>query len=91
MIKKFEDLSKAIIRHLSCYYTMYSTDGLAESFAWEADRILNSCEDSLRNKVREILLGISLLESGGPLMIKIMLNIVMDVDNITLCVLIENL
>ena len=62
-----------------------------ENLAWSADRILNTCEDSLRDKVREGLVGISDLEAGGPLVLKKTLAIVMDVDDSALRSLTEAL
>lgn len=55
--------------------------------AWSSDRILNIREDSLRDKVRKGLVGVSNLESGGPLMLKKTLDIVMDVDDSALRIL----
>ena len=49
------------------------------------------CEDSLRDKVREGLVGVSELESGGPLVLKKALVIVMDVGDSALRSLIEAL
>ena len=62
-----------------------------ENLAWSSDRILNTCEDSLCDKVREGLIGVSELESGGPLVLKKMLDIVMDVDDSALKSLTEAL
>ena len=62
-----------------------------ENLAWPSDQILNTCENSLRNKVREGLVGISDLEAGGPLVLKKTLDIVMYVDDSTLRSLTEAL
>ena len=64
---------------------------MVESLTWSADRILNMFEDSIRDKARECLVGVSELESGGPLVLKKMLDIIMDVDDLALCSLTEAL
>ena len=51
---------------------------------WSADRLLASCEENLRDKVREQLVGVSALKSGGPLVLKLVLDLVMDVDEAAL-------
>ena len=55
-----------------------------ENLAWSINFILNTCDSVPREKLREGLLDISLLDTGGPLVIKMMLEIVMDVGNISL-------
>ena len=47
--------------------------------------MLNTCEDSLRDKVREWLDGVSVLEVGILLALKKMSDIVVDVDDSALC------
>ena len=77
LIKSFKDLDEPTIRRSNDYYAKYGADYLVENLAWSANRILNTCEDSLRDKVREGLVGVSDLESGGPLVLKKILDIVM--------------
>jgi len=70
---------------------MYGSSATVENIAWSADCILSTCEDTLRDKVREQLIGVSAPESGGPLVLKLMLDIVMDVDDSDLRSLTQNL
>jgi len=70
---------------------MYGSSATVENIAWSADRILSTCGDALWDKVREQLVGVSALESGKPLVLKIMLGIVMDVDDSALRSLTQNL
>ena len=53
--------------------------------------VLNTCKESLKEKVREGLVGVSEMELGGPLVLKKMLSIVMNVDDAALRSLIESL
>ena len=54
---------------------------MVENLSWSADFILNRCETPLKDKIREGLVGVSPLEVGGPLVLKLMLDIVLDVDD----------
>ena len=62
-----------------------------ENLAWSSDRILNTCEDNLLDKVRYLLVGVSPQEGGVPLVLKIMLEIFMNVDDSALRFLTQNL
>ena len=53
--------------------------------------MLNTCEDPLRNKVHEGLVGVSELESGGLLVLKLILDVVIDVEDSSLCSLVQSL
>ena len=55
------------------------------------DIILNTCENTLRDKVREGLVRVTDLDSGGPLVLKKMMEMLMDVDDNTLRSLTESL
>jgi len=68
---------------------MFGTDATIENLSWSSDRIMNSCKVPLRDKVRESLLGMNTLEMGGPIILKIMLDIIMDVDDSARQVLME--
>ena len=53
--------------------------------------ILNTCEEPLHDKIRECLVAVNPLEVGGPLVLKKILDIVMDVDDSAIRALIRNL
>jgi len=53
--------------------------------------MLATCKGDLRDKVREQQVGVSSLESRGPLSLKLILSFVMDVDEAALRSLIQNL
>ena len=56
---------------------------------WLSDWFISMCRDVLHNNVREQLVGVSDMELGGPLVLKLMLDNMMDVDNSNLCFLIQ--
>ena len=57
---------------------------MVENIAWSLDCILITCEDSLRAKVRKQLVGMSVLETGVPFIIKWAFDLVLDVDDTAL-------
>jgi len=84
---KNEDTVRVSNRYCSRFGAEYSVENLA----WSASRILQTCEESLRNKILKGIVGISLMESSGPLVLKLMLEIIMDVDDSDLRALTTNL
>ena len=52
-----------------------------ENLSWLGDRILNTCEEPPRDKIQEGLIDVCLLELGGPLDFKLMIDIVLDVED----------
>ena len=51
---------------------------------------MNTCEDPLRDKIREGLVGVSVLEPP-PHVLKLILNVVMDVEDASLHLLVQSL
>ena len=91
LIQSFKNVDEATIKRSNSYYARYGASWSVENLSWSADYILNTCEDSLRDKVREGLVGVNELENGGPLVLKKMLDIVMNVDDAALRSLTEGL
>ena len=79
------------IRLSNRYYDMYGSDATMENLTWSTDRILITCEDYFRDKVRKLLVGVLSLETGGPLVLKLALDVFMDVDDSALRSLAQNL
>ena len=69
------------------YYNQYGTRSTVENLVWLADCILDTCDDILRKKVREGLVGVPPLKSGEPLILKLMFDVAMNVDDSALRVL----
>ena len=76
LIKSFKDIDEATMRRSNAYYEKYGATWLVENLAWSTDMVLNTCEDSLKDKVWEGLVGVSEMELGGPLVLKKMLSMV---------------
>ena len=91
LLKAFQDLSKTEICQSNNHYAMFGTDATVENISWSQDSIINSCEESLIEKVRESMVGMSTLEMGGPIILIIMLDIIMEVDDSALRALTESL
>ena len=91
LITSFQDVNESTIRQSNRYYAMYGSPSTVENLSWSGDRCLETCEDNLKDKVREQLVGVSALESGGPLVLKLALDLVMDIDDSALRALTQNL
>ena len=64
LVKPFKMIDETEICQYNCYYVMYGSEASVENLAWLSDCILNTCEDSLHDKVREGMVGASTLEAG---------------------------
>ena len=84
LLNSFKEVDITKIRQSNQNYDEYGAKHMVENLAWSSEQLLTTSHCALRDKVREDLVGISLLDTGGPLFLKIMLKIVMDVDIITL-------
>jgi len=84
-------LDKTSIHQLNSYYAMFRTNSTVDNLSRNSDRTMNSCEDPLRDKVRESLIGMNTLEMESPIVLKRMLDIIMDIDDSDLWDLTENL
>ena len=73
------------------YYAKYGNTYSVKNLAWSGDQILGKCNGALRGKIREGLIGVSDLEAGGNLVLKIMLGIVINVEDISLRSLTQSL
>lgn len=67
------------IRLSNHYYTMHLSETTVDNLAWSGDRILNTCKDALRDKIIEKLVVVFPFEAGGPLVLKSIPDIVMDI------------
>ena len=81
LLKNFKGIGEEEVRVSNQYYSQYGLEYSVENLAWSNDRLLNTCEEPLRNKILEGLVGVDAMELGGPLVLKLMLDIIMDVDD----------
>ena len=84
LLKSFKGLEKVEINQSSKYYSEYGAKWTSEKIAWLLDMILNMCDDALRNKLRDGLVGVSPLKSSDPLVLKLMLDIIIDINETNL-------
>ena len=87
VFKGFKTHDKIAVRKSNTYYVMYREDRSVENLAWSSDRILNTCEERLRNTIREGLVSVSPLQVECMLVLKNMLDSIMDVDDSAIQVL----
>ena len=91
LLKNFKGIGEEEVRASNSYYARYGSVYSVENLAWSNDRLLNTCEEPLRNKILEGLVGVDPIELGGPLVLKLMLDIIMDVDDSALRALTQSL
>jgi len=72
------------------YHAQYGADYTVENLTWSAENILATCEEFLRNKIRKQLIGVSPLEQGRPLVLKLMLDFFMDIEDRALRLLVQS-
>ena len=84
LFTSFQDLTDDDVQQSNCHYVMYGSKETVENLAWGADRMLGTWEEDLREKVQVQQIGVSSSESGEPLTLKLMLNLVMAMDKAAL-------
>ena len=80
IVKHFKSIKETTICQSNCYYAKYGASYTAENLEWLGDKLLNSCKEPFKNKIREGLVGVSLEEQIGLLTFMVMLGLIMDVD-----------
>ena len=86
-----KSLKVSTIHSSNKYFAEYGANYLVEKLSWSAEHILNTCDNSLKCKVQEGLVGALSLEASGSLVLKLMIDIIFDMDDSDLCVLIKSL
>jgi len=81
LLKSFKEVDIARICQPNRYYDNYGANHMVENLVWSSDQILNTCDGALMDKVIEGLVGIPPLDTSGPLVLRMMLEIIMDVDD----------
>ena len=81
LLKDFKTIDVAIIRRRNAHYTQYEVRHTVENISWFGNRILDTCEEPLRDKIQKGLIDVCLVELGGPLVFKLMINIVLDIED----------
>ena len=91
LLKNYKGITEDEVRTSNRYYSQYRSDYLVENLAWTNDRLLNTCEEPFCNKILEALVGVDAMKIGGPLVLKLMLDIIMYVDDSALRALTQSL
>ena len=63
LLKNYKDIDKETVRVSNRYYSRFGEEYLVENLLWSSDRILQTCEEPLRNKILEGIVGISPMDS----------------------------
>ena len=78
---------------LSCksYFEFGSEDYIVENLAWSGEKLLNSCDDSLRQTIQGHSLNFEVHERVGPVYLKVMLDIIFNVSDRSLRALVSRI
>ena len=91
LLKNYKGINEEDVRTSNPYYSQYRSDYSVENLAWTNDRLLNTCEEPLRNKILERLVGVNAMEIDGLLVLKLMFDIIMYVNDSALRALTQSL
>ena len=91
LLDNFKGVEKSTTRRSNTHYLQYGVDYAVENLLWSADIILNTCKELLRDKIREELVGVSDIEAGRSLVLKLMLDNAMDVEDSTFSSLMQGM
>ena len=80
LLKNYKGIEEDEARASKKYYAQYGSKYSVKNLSWSADLLLNMCKEPLRNMILEILVGVNPMEMGRPLVLKLMLDIIMDVN-----------
>ena len=69
----------------------YGSGYLIDNLAWSNDNVLNTCEEPLKSNILEGLVGVDALELGGILVLKLMIDIIIDVEDSALQVITQSM
>jgi hypothetical protein len=77
--------------HATAYFNRYGTSYHGENILWSGEKILNSCDTSLRDKLVESTRDWPKAEVGGPTYLKLLLNLVLSTSQKSLRTLTDKL
>ena len=81
LLNYFKKIDVAKIYRSSVDYAQYGAGQMVENISWSGDRIINTYKEPLRDRIREGLIDVCPLELGGPLVFKLMIDIILDVED----------
>ena len=81
LVTSFKNLGNATIRMSNRDCAEYGASFTVDNLFWSTGRILQTCDETLRNKIRERLVGLLTLEGYAPTVLKLILDVEMDVND----------
>jgi hypothetical protein len=79
------------VRKATAYFNRYGADYHGENLLWSGEKILNSCDQALRDKLVESTRDWHRAEVGGPTYLKLLLNLVLSTSQKSLRTLTDKL
>ena len=71
-----KDADMGLVKLANQYFYEYGQDYHGENVAWSGEKILNSCDETLRDKLIESTRGWSPLHKGGPTYLKLLMGLI---------------
>ena len=62
LLTNYKRIEEEEVKMSNQYYSTYGSDYSVENLAWSNNHILNTCEEPLKNKILEGLMGVDVLE-----------------------------
>jgi uncharacterized protein Smg (DUF494 family) len=84
LITDYKDISIETVKKAVSWFLRYGQDYHVENVKWSGEMILNSCEETLRNKLNESTAFLDESQKGGPVYFSIMMNHIIATSNVAL-------
>jgi hypothetical protein len=84
-------VSLITVRRATAYFTRFGTTYHGENILWSGEKILNSCDTSLRDKLVESTRDWPRADVGGPVYLKLLLSLVLSTSEKSLRTLMDKL
>ena len=76
LFAKHAEVSLETVKQASMFFSRFGQTFQVENLIWSGTKILNSCDDELRTKIEEQVIGYPIGHRTGPVFFKIMMSLV---------------
>lgn len=76
VLKTPENIASKMVRMGTKFFKLHGATWHIENLDWSAEKLLNSCEESLREKILENVIDVPHVERGGPLFFQVMMKLI---------------
>lgn len=76
LFRSVKSTSLSVVKLANQYFMEYGEDFHGENIVWSGEKILNSCDATLRDKLIESTRGWDEMHKGGPTYLKLLMNLI---------------